>query len=317
MQQACPLCADTRARPSWLGSCVFMGREFPYAQCDGCGTLYCDPMPGPDVLAQIYGTHYVQSFADGVTDPKEPGRVIRWLETVPPGTFLDYGCGEGALLAEAARRNWRPVGVEYDPEVARQTAERTGAEVMTVAEVGKRAEPVADVLHLGDVIEHLTELDRQMPAILRLLKPGGLLLAQGPLEAGACLFTLLVRLGRWARRRPPIPMSPGHVLLATADGQRVFFRRHGLDEVEYVLSEVDWPAPSRLSAAEMRRPRAVGLFLARRLSRALTRLRPDRWGNRYFFAGRRSLRPQGLTPLANDGRPSGANAADTHPDTAA
>lgn len=54
-------------------------------------------------------------------------------------------------------------------------------------------EPVVDVLHLGDMIEHLTDLEHQFPEILRLIKPGGYLLAQGPLEAGPNLFTSVLK----------------------------------------------------------------------------------------------------------------------------
>ena len=285
---ACPLCGSERAGASWLGTTYYHGHAFPYAACRACGTLYCAPMPDAATLAEMYGPDYTQEggSAGHVENPKEPARVVELLRARPPGTFVDYGCGGGELLVEAQRAGWQAVGVEFSAEVAERVAAQTGAQVWTRPH--ERADfPAADVLHLGDVIEHLTRLDEQMPEILKLIKPGGLLVAQGPLEANASLFTAVLAAARRLRPGRRTEMAPYHVLLATAHGQRAFFRRFGLDELEYTLREVAWPAPSGLGRADLRHPRAVGLFALRRVSQALSALRSDRWGNRYFYVGRK------------------------------
>ncbi len=284
----CPLCGGQRAGPSWLGTTYYRGREFPYVACGDCGTLYCAPMPDATVLAEMYGVDYTQEggTAGHVENPKQPERVVAWLSRLKSGTFVDYGCGEGQLLTEAHRLGWKVVGVEFSDEVARTASARTGQVVFTRPH--ERPEfPLADVLHLGDVIEHLTRLDEQMPAILRLLKPGGILLAQGPLEANTSLFTSVLASVRQTRRDRLTEMAPYHVLLATARGQREFFRRFGLEELEYTLREVAWPAPAGLMLSDLRRLRTVGLFALRRISKLVSALHPTQWGNRYFYAGRR------------------------------
>ncbi|MGH9902244.1 MAG: class I SAM-dependent methyltransferase [Pyrinomonadaceae bacterium] len=246
-------------------------------------------MPGHETLAQMYGEEYGKHFAGDPNgeDVRESLRVIEWLRRSEPGTFIDYGCGAGQLLKEAAKLNWSTAGVEFDERVAEEVRKRTGAVVVT--RPGELLNgPLADVLHVGDVIEHLTEINRQMREIVGLIKPGGLLLAQGPLEGNANLFTSMLRLSRTARRRRRTEMAPYHVLLATAAGQRMLFQRFGLEEVEYSVREVSWPAPSKLSLTELGRPRSVGLFILRRCSQAVSTLRPGRWGNRYFYVGRRN-----------------------------
>jgi hypothetical protein len=75
------------------------------------------------------------------------------------------------------------------------------------------------------------------------------------------------------------------VLLATAAGQRAFFRRFGLQEFSFTLREAAWPAPNRISVSDLGRPRRLGLFLIRRFSQLVSRLAPHAWGNRYFYAG--------------------------------
>lgn len=284
----CPLCGNAMSRPSWLDGVCYGGEEFAYRECLACRSLYCHPMPDARMLARMYGPDYARSFAEGPTtlDPKEPQRVVRWLSSAVPGTFLDYGCGDGRLLAEAAALNWSTLGVEYDEEVAQASSQGRSARIVSVAQLDSLPPRCADVLHLGDVIEHLTDLDEQMPRILGLLKPGGILLAQGPLEANRNLFTSTVRLQRSIRRERRTEMAPYHVLLATAAGQRRFFGRFGLEELNYAVHEVDWPAPSSLAWAEWRRPRLVGLFLMRRISKTVTAIRGGDRGNRYFYAGR-------------------------------
>jgi SAM-dependent methyltransferase len=244
-------------------------------------------MPDEETLSQMYGTDYATNFQDdpGIDDPREALRVVRWLQGgAGGGTFVDYGCGAGMLLTEAAKLSWQAVGVELDEEVAKRVEQQTGARV--VSNPAELEDGVADVLHLGDVIEHLTEVNRLMPEILRLIKPGGLLLAQGPLENDATAFTMMLRLAKSLRRGTRTEMAPYHVMLASAAGQRRLFERFGLDELEYSVREVAWPAPNRLSLSDLKRPRAVGLFTARRVSQAVSALRPGRYGNRYFYAGR-------------------------------
>src|SRR5262249_22281433 len=135
----------------------------------------------------------------------------------------------------------------------------------------------------GDVLEHLTGLPGQLRVILRLVRPGGLVVAQGPLEANACVFTWVVRGARGLRGAPTATMAPYHVVLATAAGQRRLFERSGLACLEFSVSEVDWPAPARIGARDLRDPRRVALFALRRVSRATSRVASTRFGNRYLY----------------------------------
>ena len=283
---ACPLCDEKHYRSSWLGATVYKGREFPYVECLACSSLYCEPMPDAEALAQMYGPSYAMSFSPdpSIDDPKEPQRVLDWLAKTERGTFIDYGCGEGKLLEAAAESGWDVLGIEFDDEVVRRLTERSGLKAMT-SRAALASEPIADVLHLGDVIEHMTNINEQMPAVLNLIKPGGLLIAQGPLEANFNIFTMGVRLSRSLRPSAKSELAPYHVMLATKEGQEECFRRFDLAKQEFDVTEVSWPAPTRLLRSDLAKPRAVGLFALRRLSQAVSSIQPE-WGNRYFYVGR-------------------------------
>ncbi len=284
---SCPLCNENRAAPSWLGSTFYQGEEFTYLQCLSCNSLYCDPMPTDIVLEQMYGLNYSKSFNENliVEDPKSPQQVIEWLNKEKVGTFIDYGCGQGSLLREAKKLNWEAIGVEFNAEVAKNLEQSIGATIFNRDSVNQLQEPIADILHLGDTIEHLTQINTQFLSILNLIKPGGILLAQGPLENNINLFTITLSCLR-SRHRRRIEMPPYHVILATAKGQKLLFEQFGLEELEYSITEVSWPAPSRLSFSKNLSSRSVGLFLLRRCSQTFSAFQPNRWGNRYFYAGR-------------------------------
>lgn len=244
-------------------------------------------MPDEATLISMYGPDYVDLFhgTENMGSAANFAEVLKWLRLEGKGKFIDYGCGAGFVLRAARDAGWNAVGIEFDKRVAGKVSQCTGVPV--ISDLSKVSEGFADVLHLGDVIEHLTDIEHQMPDILKLLKAGGLLLAQGPLENNVNLFNFGVKLSRYLRPSRRTEMAPYHVLLATAEGQRRVFRRFGLQELSYRISEEAWPAPSRISLRDLAQPRSAGLFLLRRSSQLLSALRRNTWGNRYFYAGRK------------------------------
>jgi SAM-dependent methyltransferase len=279
-----------------MGSTIFHNQEFKYVECQACGSLFCQTMPDRDVLAAMYGKSYLDTWyvssteTDSREEVSDSARVSAWLHKLPTGLFVDYGCGRGELLGMAKSLGWKAVGIEFDPEVARSINRATGARVVTqLADLGTA--PSVDVLHLGDVLEHMTDINKQMPEILRWIRPGGVLLAQGPLENNATLFLQTLRLSHKVRVRGPARIPPYHVSLATLRGQRALFGRFGLREAEFRVSEVSWPAPHRLTPDDIKRPRQLALFTLRKFSQMVSLLHASRWGNRYFFAGRLPMAP--------------------------
>jgi hypothetical protein len=100
------------------------------------------------------------------------------------------------------------------------------------------------------------------------------------------MFIAVLRLAHSLFGKKQTEMAPYHVMLATSRGQRDFFKRFGLEEIEYSLEEVAWPAPASLRLADLGKPRALVLFVLRRFSQLVSALRPNHWGNRYFYVGR-------------------------------
>jgi SAM-dependent methyltransferase len=143
--------------------------------------------------------------------------------------FLDVGCNWGRWCVAAARKGYRPVGVDYNLEAvlaARRVARRLGA-AATFLVADARHLPFADasfdVAFSYSVLQHLSREDarRSVADIGRTLKPGGTAFVQLASAFGArSLYHLLRR-----RFREPAGMdvrywTPGEM-------RRVFEERVG------------------------------------------------------------------------------------------
>lgn len=254
-----------------------------------CGSIYLSTMPDEKTLTQMYGVEYQEFFSIESSHSGSSGihDVIEHLSSLPHGLFIDYACGAGALLREVANIGWEVIGVEFNSETAAKFGREQGLSIVCVADAVLLANK-AHVIHLGDVIEHLTDVNQQFPNILSLLKKGGTLIAQGPLEANRNFFHSVVKFIRQLRSNAVSNMAPYHVSLATSKGQLCFFERFGLREIEFRVFETAHPAPGSIVLKDFYYPRMVLLFFLRKFSQFVTsRLNNDR-GNRYFYVGIKS-----------------------------
>lgn len=277
IKQSCPLCSSVKLRPSWL-DVEFNNKNFKFNECLGCNSLICDPMPDGNDLARMYDDSYCDDAGEQQFDDLGKfAEVLEFMKDENPGRFIDYGCGDGRLLRAVKELGWDVLGIDFNPSFAASLAE----EGIRVIGHNDAVEEPADIVHLGDVLEHLTDTDSEFPRILGLLKPGGAMLAHGPLEANPNLFFRMLRFRRRFAREPN-RTPPFHVLLATTRGQRALFARHGLAEEQFHVREIAFPAPEAMPNDK----RGRMLYFVRRMSQTHSRNKIEELGNRYFYVGR-------------------------------
>lgn len=156
-----------------------------------------DELAAPAVAADVYDEDYYRTCCLGAehwesSGGREASGIYSWildLAGFAPGmTVVDVGCGRGELVAVAAKRGaGRAIGLDYSAsaiELATVTLEvNEVADVASVHHVDARRSPVeagsADIVTMVDVVEHLsdTELADALGEAIRMLRPGGLLLA--------------------------------------------------------------------------------------------------------------------------------------------
>lgn len=182
-----------------------------------CATLWLDPAPDPDHLAQAYRSYYTHTAGPvsrstwrkrvietyvhrrlGYPAPERPARLLAAFVTLLPryrelalfarlylpcvqgGRLLDVGCGAGNQLAELTAAGWLAEGLEVDAAAVRAARSRG----LKVTEGDLLQTPLAqgafDAVSMIHVLEHLPQPQRHLIAARRLLRPGGRLVVVTP-----------------------------------------------------------------------------------------------------------------------------------------
>ncbi|MHC5201089.1 class I SAM-dependent methyltransferase [Myroides sp. LJL119] len=106
-------------------------------------------------------------------------RKLQWIESIHDagGTLLDIGCGTGEFLLHAKSKGWNTVG--YEPSLlASELAIAKG--INLVASTKEIKSGSIEVITLWHVLEHVSDLDKQLLELRRLLKPNGIILVAVP-----------------------------------------------------------------------------------------------------------------------------------------
>jgi 2-polyprenyl-3-methyl-5-hydroxy-6-metoxy-1,4-benzoquinol methylase len=124
------------------------------------------------------------------------------LEHVPATArrVLDLGCATGTTgAALKARQDAEVVGIELEPDYAREAATRLDRVIVADAQQPPELEGRFDVLIAADILEHLTDPWSALRAYARLLEPGGTAIVSLPNVGHWSTYAHLAR-GSWPRK---------------------------------------------------------------------------------------------------------------------
>lgn len=131
-----------------------------------------------DVRAlQRLGGHFLRLFP-GLT--RSIARDVRFIRYQLGGRLLDVGCGSGSYLSYMERLGWNTEGVEVDPRAVRQARKFSLTIHEGELEQHEFESHRFDVITLSHVLEHVHDPKRLLEECLRILKPGGTLMAITP-----------------------------------------------------------------------------------------------------------------------------------------
>jgi SAM-dependent methyltransferase len=189
----CAICGPARSvqlyganvAPADFNPDVFSQRRLPdrvhyrMVRCAECGLVRADPAADASLLEPLYK----QSAGFGAEEANlrlTYGRYLRRLRRhgAAGGSLLEIGCGTGFFLIQAQAEGYQPVtGVE--PSVAAASANPAIADriVRELMQPGLFAPDTFDVVCLFQVFDHVPDPNALLAECLRVLRPGGLILA--------------------------------------------------------------------------------------------------------------------------------------------
>jgi SAM-dependent methyltransferase len=240
---------------SGQAECSTPGWHLSY--CDACNVLSVDPVPSENELSKIYeGDFYTSNiYRGGIGDwmmqkpldtqknknhgllkklkrarmrKRDLAYVRKMAEPLKASDkrirFLDIGCGTGETLTAAAKLEWEASGIELSPAAAAIARERSGRPVFNGPfESFAGPETQYDIIHVGDVLEHIREPNRLIAWAESKLVPGGILRVQVPNDLAGYRMRLFSKIW-WMF--PPI-----HLHYFTPSSLSALLERHGFSIV--------------------------------------------------------------------------------------
>ncbi|HEY8474606.1 MAG TPA: methyltransferase domain-containing protein [Natronosporangium sp.] len=132
----------------------------------------------------------VRQYDDLADEWWRPGGVfamLHWIAKargalIPPArrdgaVLVDLGCGAGLLAPHVAHLGYRHIGVDLAASALAQAARHGVAVVRGDATAVPLPDRCADVVSAGELFEHVTDLEAAVREACRLLRPGGVLVA--------------------------------------------------------------------------------------------------------------------------------------------
>jgi SAM-dependent methyltransferase len=160
-------------------------------QCANCGLVFVDPLPEEGEIRPLYLDYDV-----GESDPAFASQLAEMQRSRAPvfaeildvivargarGRLLDVGCSFGFLLSLAKARGFEPCGVDLSLNAVRYARDRLGLPVHHGTVVDARfADGAFDVVTMVGVFEHVPNPLATLAEIVRVLRPGGILVVQVP-----------------------------------------------------------------------------------------------------------------------------------------
>lgn len=193
-------------------------------------------LPVPLLSDNLYGEDYFCGGEEGhgyVDYDKDKESMRRFFEDalltiekkIPVGTLLDVGAATGYFMRVAETRGWKTRGVEVSRFAARRAREQ-GLDVSTcvLAEM-KFNHGELDAVTMWDVIEHMSDPEKDIEIIRAAMRKDGILAIVTPDVTSA-----------YARLRGiawHLFVPPEHIHCFSRAGMVLFLERHGFRVVQF------------------------------------------------------------------------------------
>lgn len=190
----CPVCDGSWFSPFITCTDFFVsGEEFQIKICDSCGFKITENIEdeeniGPYYQSENYISHSntTKGFVNTVYHAVRKFMLVRKKQIVKnvtglkKGNLLDVGTGTGFFADEMNKAGWKMTGIEKSSDARDFAGNEFNLEILPPEKLYTLAESQFDCITLWHVLEHIHNLEKNMEAYHRLLKPGGKLVIAVP-----------------------------------------------------------------------------------------------------------------------------------------
>jgi len=176
----CPICQNTKT------VVVLNAKEYRFFHCHRCGLVYRSSQNRQNHDA-LYSRQYyrqggklkkmIEQFLTKLINYRRKRLIGQWRNK---GKILDLGCGLGQFLNQMNNRNWQKIGIEPSQAAYQQIAKSNFTiyqKELTDINLPKNS---FDVITAWHVLEHLTNPQKNLLEIHRILKKEGFLFLSTP-----------------------------------------------------------------------------------------------------------------------------------------
>lgn len=293
----CLFCGQSSILDGSLPSNLYHGTTFKYMKCQHCALVFIDPRPSAEILGLMYASGYQDELELSPFDIRKPMPGLRFSyhlqfniirEHLGHGKLVDFGCGNGHFVYNAAMHGLQFDGVEFDDQVLAKLKKLMPEKDFQKVDDFLSSTSVCRFIRMSNVLEHFTEPRKQLTEVLSKLDLGGVILVEGPLEINFSLVNLFKwnyqRLRKWLNSDYVTHDPPYHVFYSNYSNQRDLFISMGLEELIFIAREDAWPFSDQFR--QIKSVSSLFKFMVAKCSKLICLFMP-RSGNTFLFVGRK------------------------------
>jgi len=284
---ACLFCGSTDTKESFYPKVQFNNKVFVYQECKNCKLNFNDPLLGNDDYVALYPVEYHDEFY--FKSEKKYDKQLSILKKYGDiKSIVDYGCGDAGFLDTFSGKGFDCVGVEFNISLVNRLKERYPAIQFYTVEEFYKEQNKYDCIHLGDVLEHMTDPNSIVRNLGHKMNEKGYFFIEGPLEHNASL-AYWFRKGIFSIRKKLYPGRqvegrPYHTFLANRKNQLEMLKKNLLNTLYFKIYETGWPFPE--SIKNCKTIKQVIEYVVARFSILVSCFFPL-FGNRFYFIGQK------------------------------
>lgn len=225
---------------------------FKVVRCSFCGAARLSPRPTSEEYAILYEDNYFgldgscprwlrdypvpdDSYEEGALWERQPvwhERLRRLQRLQALGPILDVGASTGEFLVMARNDGWQVEGIELS-QAARDLAKTKHGLSLSSLPLDKFCSTSDNdtyaVIHMSHVVEHLPYPKKSLLDIMRILKPGGILVAEVPNQFRAWVPNVYQKISGGTRSRSVYSLH--HTYFLSRPSMYKLFKEVGMAEV--------------------------------------------------------------------------------------